>query len=340
VVAADAFCDSDTRDLALSVLQLRYADGGFDAAELRRLLLPRLTPDIGFVYGSGFETQPELLDEIALHGQVFGNTARTVKMVKHPDRFFALLADLGITYPDTSLSPPDATAGWLCKRAGGSGGVHVTLATQGRGGDCYFQRQVPGRACSLLFLADGRHIVVVGYNEQCLAPAPGTPFRYGGAVSQVRLPAPARAAMYTAACRITSASGLRGLNSLDCIVHDEQIWVLEVNPRLSATFSLYDTQAAGANLFDAHLQACAGQLAWRAPEESARAHLIYYAPFSITIPPVLSWPPWVADVPMAGSVINTGEPLCSIMASAADADHAMALARQRALALQEQLKTF
>lgn len=338
VVAVDAFGDADTRTQAATVLQISYRDGGFDAAEVRRRVLPLLGEGVGLVYGSGFETQPELLEEIARHGRVYGNSAETVRMLKHPGRFFSLLAELDIPFPETRLTAQGAGEGWLAKRIGGSGGVHVKPAQQAANGHCYYQRQVPGRPCSLLFLADGRDITVVGYNEQWLAPGSGMPFRYGGAVGSIALPAPACAAMQRAAQQLARAAGLRGLNSLDCMVHGEQVWVLEVNPRLSATFALYDTQAGGANLLRAHLQACAGRLERVGREEGASAHLIYYAPFGITVLPWLAWPPWAADLPTAGTAISAGEPLCSITACAPEADAATALVRQRARALQEQLK--
>lgn len=338
VVAVDAFGDADTRAQAAAVLQLPYRDGGFDAAEVRRRVLPLLGEDAGLVYGSGFETQPELLEEIARRGRVYGNSAETVRMLKHPGRFFSLLAELELPFPETRLTLPETADGWLRKCIGGSGGVHVAPLVAGEGAGGYCQRQLPGRPCSLLFLADGRDIVVVGYNEQWLAPAPGMPFRYGGAVGNIALPAPACAAMQRAAQQLARAAGLRGLNSLDCMVHGEQAWVLEVNPRLSATFALYDTQAYGANLLRAHLQACAGVLDWAARAEGACAHLIYYAPFGSTIPPGLAWPPWVADVPLAGSTIRAGEPLCSVMACAPEAAGAAALVHRRARDLQQQLK--
>ncbi len=339
VVAADAFGDADTRACAALTLRLRHADGGFEAAGVRRLL-PLLAGGAGLVYGSGFETQPALLAELACYGNLHGNSAETVGMLKHPGRFFALLRRLGIPFPQTRRAPPTQPAGWLSKLAGGSGGVHVAAAVDGTAGGParYFQRRVPGLPCSLLFLADGRDIVEVGCNLQWLAPAANMPYRYGGAVSRAPLPGPVRAAMREAAQRITVAAGLRGLNSLDCMADGEAVWVLEVNPRLTASFALYDMTAAGANLLRAHLSACAGRLAWPAREEEAGAHLIYYAPFDVTVPSAVAWPAWVADVPRAGSRVAAGEPLCSIMARAPDAAAATELVRQRTRELQERLQ--
>lgn len=340
-IAADAFGDTDTRAHAAQVLQLGYADGGFVITDVRAQLPPLLAAGAGLIYGSGFETQPQLLDDLACHGAVYGNSAQTVRMLKHPGRFFALLRDLDIPHPETRIELPEQPAGWLSKIAGGSGGVHVLAADTAHDKiRRYFQRQVAGLPCSLLFLANGRDIAVVGYNLQWLAPAPGMPFRYGGAVSQAPLPKPVCAAMHEAARRLARAAGLRGLNSLDCMVDGEFVWVLEVNPRLSASFALYDLPAGGANLLRAHLLACVGTLAWVARKEEASAQLIYYAPFHVTVPAAMDWPPWVADVPPAGSRVVAGDPLCSILACAPDAAGAAALVRLRERQLQEQLQHF
>jgi predicted ATP-grasp superfamily ATP-dependent carboligase len=332
VIAADVFCDVDTRRDVVQAVQLGYRQGGFDAEDVRRKLIPLLAPDAGFVYGSGFETQAHLLEEIAQHCAVVGNAAETVRMTKDPDRFFSCLESLDLPFPETVRQLPAGIDGWLCKRIGGSGGMHVSSPILSD--HHYFQRIVPGRPCSLLFLADGGCAVAIGYNEQWLAPIPDMPWRYGGAVSRTDLPQDVKAGMLEAAQQLTAEIGLRGLNSLDCMVDGDRWWILEVNPRLSATFALYDAANSGASLLDAHLQAGAGRFGGVGfPEFSAgdaRAHLIYYAPFDVKVPPDMLWPDWAVDIPVPESRVMAGQPLCTVLAEAADADKAASLVRQRA----------
>lgn len=338
VVAADAFCDVDTRRDAAQCIQLSYAQGGFDAAEFGRSIFPWLAAEqTALVYGSGFETQPELLEEIAQRCRLLGNDATTVRITKSPGRFFALLSALDLPFPQFSLSPPPLIEGWLSKRVGGSGGTHVRNGFPLDGADCYWQQQAPGMPCSLLFLADGRQIRAVGYNQQVLAPSMAMPYRYGGAVSQTPLAPAVRAGMHDAATRITAAIGLRGLNSLDCMVEGDRFWVLEVNPRLSATFALYDAATGGARLFRAHLQACSGDLPVALPAEQAQAHLIYYAPWEVDIPAGMLWPEWVADVPPDASRIPADAPLCTVIAAGGSAQAALALARLRVARLTQRI---
>ncbi len=318
VIAADVFGDEDTRRDAFELVQLAYGRYGFDADDVRRQLLPKLQGSkVAFVFGSGFEQEPSLIDEIAATAPVSGNAAAVVCAVKSPARFFSTLEALHIPFPAWSTQPVD---GWLCKAEGGSGGTHVRLHSAGEAG--YFQQPVPGHPYAMLFLADGRNAVEIGVHTQILAPTSIMPFRYGGAVSQATLPASVRAGMLRAAQALTRAFGLRGLNSLDCMVEGDAWWVLEINPRLSASFGLYDIAADGARLFEAHMRACAGHLSWQSEPEPARAHLIYYADKDLTVPPRMAWPDWVFDVPPAGAVVKRGDPLCSIVAAGGTAEEA------------------
>jgi predicted ATP-grasp superfamily ATP-dependent carboligase len=327
------FSDVDTRAVAASALRLGYMDGGFQPDDVRSQIFPVLSQGAALVYGSGFESQPELLEELSRHGKVYGNRADTVRRLKSPTAFFSLLSSLEIPFPEWGMERPEAVEGWLCKRIGGSGGTHIFPAAHSDGKSCYYQKQTDGEPVSLLFLADGVKILAVGYNRQLLAPSKAMPYRYGGAVSGMALAQEVQGAMLKAAAEITREMGLCGLNSLDCMVNGDRWQVLEINPRLSATFALYDAENAGAMLFEAHLQACEGRLPAAWLSEPSQAHLIYYAPFDFAVPAAMTWPDWVADMPEPASICRAEEPLCTVMAAAENADEAYALARARTAAL-------
>ena len=307
---------------------------------MRAQLLSVADEGAELVYGSGFETQPELLEELALNFQLIGNQPETVRITKDPGRFFSMLSRLDIPAPEVSTKLPAASADWLTKLVGGSGGTHVLPVMERHEAGRYYQRKLSGQSVSLLFLANGSRVRVVGYNLQLVSPLPTMPYRYGGAVSHFPLPENIRNSMRQAAEKITAEIGLRGLNSLDCIVHEGSLWVLEVNPRLSATFALYDADHAGAILFEAHMQACMGAMPEPLSQEPSQAHLIYYAPFDLTVPAAMEWPDWVADVPEPASRVEAEEPLCTVSASAARASQALALARTRVEALTRLVNNF
>lgn len=328
VAAFDIFNDVDTRRRCFYSSQVKFSDGGFDADDLLRRLSECDLGDASILYGSGLEGQPEVLAQIASRYNLLGNSADVVADIKNPRRFLQLLDRLSIRHPETVFDVPADTAGWLVKSGGGSGGTHVR-----RDGMCangYYQREAEGLPASVLFLADGRKIEVVGYNEQLLAPAANMPFRYGGVVGNADLPDNAKSAMAEAAEKVTAAAGLRGINSMDFILGEEGVLALEINPRLSASFELYDIP----DLLDRHMQACRGGGVSISPRPAgAKACLIHYADRDVLVPDDVVWPDWAVDLPPAGSRVCAGEPVCSVLVSAGTA----ALAKELVFASARQL---
>ncbi|CAG0990358.1 hypothetical protein MTYP_02250 [Methylophilaceae bacterium] len=322
---------------------LPYADGSFDADALEQTLqhIAAEAPQ-GLVYGSGFEARTELLSLVEQYMPLIGNPVRVVRNMKRALTFFALLDVLNIRHPAVSLqqmSPQALASGaWLSKRNGGSGGTHIRKVPAGAVLEqgSYYQQEIPGIPVSILFAADGTRARAVGFNQQWLAPTPLMPYRYGGAVSRAELPLAVRQQLLEAAQKLTSAVGLRGLNSLDGIMAGERLWILELNPRLTATFDLYP--AGNGALFELHMQASAGNLAnWPSLGEQARAHYIVYAPGSMRVPGHFDWPDWTADLPRAGSHIEAGDPVCTVTAEGSSADEAVMLMAERVRQLIKEL---
>lgn len=350
VISLDAFADIDTRNVAKASHVIGYGHGHFDEADLKCALnQAEVEGSIGLVYGGGLEAAPDLLEIVERHLPLIGNTPRVLRNLKRPRQFFILLEILKIPHPEVSFKPvisdlKQSAAGWLYKQGGGSGGTHVRKALPLPGiapeTGCYFQREIKGVSISLLFVADSKQAKVVGFNQQWTAPAPNMPYRYGGAVGNVDLPDSIRQQLIHAAQQLTNAVGLRGLNSLDAVMDGEQLWVLEINPRLSATFDLY--QSADCNLFELHVRACAGDfsdwvkaLVQMHQLKLSKAHHIVYAPYNLLLPGDIEWPEWVADVPVPSSVINMHDPVCTVIAEAETAK----VARELVFSRRELLET-
>ncbi|MDZ4099966.1 MAG: ATP-grasp domain-containing protein [Methylophilaceae bacterium] len=343
VIALDAFADQDTNALAESVHAIPYINGSFDANALEKLLrqLAKQNP-IGFVYGSGFEAQPAVLGIVEKYMPLIGNSERVVRNMKRAITFFALLDVLHIQHPAfrlQQLSKEDLnTAAWLIKRNGGSGGTHIrkVKGDERLEAGYYYQQELQGIPVSLLFIADGKSVREVGFNQQWLAPTSLMPYRYGGAVSQAEMPQKVKQQLLEAAQKLTSAVGLRGINSLDGIMAGEQLWILELNPRLTSTIDLYPSLSA--RLFDLHVQAVNGNLVdLPVSGLKAKAHYIVYAPENMTVPDVTSLPDWVADIPQPATRINAGEPICTVIAEGDSADEAVGLMAQRVKQLIKEL---
>ena len=344
VVVADFFGDVDTRRLAArSAVVPGDLGNGFDAAALIEAAA-RLAPASedgdegwGLVYGSGLESRPELLAELARGRRLWGNPPAVLRDVKDPSRFFGLLDRLGLPHPEIRTEPPpEGQVGWLVKGIGGAGGGHVRHLAAGETGEAamYYQRRVPGRPLSCLILADGREATLLGWSEQWPDPEPRHPFRFGGAVQPAVVPPKVARAVAAALGRLVRETGIVGLNSLDLLVDEDSGFnVLEVNPRPGASLDVFDGEGAGA-LFGRHAAACEGRLfaGWQPPSR-ATAMCVVYADRPLDVPSRMSWPPWLADRPAPGAHIAPGAPVCTVMAKGpgAAATRALALARNRAV---------
>lgn len=345
VTAIDAFADAETTALADAVIVVKYSQNGFDGEALLNAVksLP-LDKYAGFVYGSGLDAQPALLSALAELLPCIGNTADTVAKIKNADVFFAALANHSLNFPptfldksafDVALNSNGAEQVLLKKSAGGCGGTHIQYsnADATKPNNDYFQAYLQGQSISLLFLAAQNNVIPIGFNEQWLAPSDNLPFRFGGAVSGAILSPEVSHQLTNAAQQLALTFGLKGLNSLDAIVQNDTVYVLEINPRLSATFALY---ADAAGLFATHLQASLGECSYTPKaSETCHAMALVYAEEAITVSKQFVWPSWVTDTPLITAdaenlTIAVDMPICTVTANAQGSLEAALLAKQLA----------
>ncbi len=317
--AIDYFADQDTRRYAEQSLALPSRKGGFVETELLEAVR-RIAPpgrEVGLIYGSGIDTRPQLLEKLALGRRLLGNSPETLRRINKPRAFFQLLAELDIPYPPTVFSPPSRRDAWLVKPCCGEGGKGVRFfAEQESAADeeVYYQRYIEGEPFSLLFLANGEGIRIIGFNTQWTANHDSDrPFLFAGATNRADLGGRQREAVAEYAAKLTSATRLVGLNSLDFLADGGTCRVLEINPRPSATMALYDEDFAE-GLLSEHIAACRGELPPCARGRSpVRAIRIVYAPEAVIVPKDFPWPKECADIPDSGARIGAGQPLCSLM---------------------------
>lgn len=332
VIAIDIFKDIEIQLLAKQSYQVTLENGTVNMVSFKSVLAQINWQYVdGFVYGSGFETAPELLDLVKSYTEVLGNTREAVTSLKRLPNYFELLHQCQINYPAIQVSTLADASGWIEKHIAGAGGMHIRLAKQGQlpHKDGYFQYQMTGEPISALFLADGENARLIGFNKQYLAPNDEFPYRYGGAVSNVLLPQKVKEILFGVVQTLTNRLGLRGLNSLDAIVEQENVWVLEVNPRLSATVALYEAENQHESLLAWHIAACHGQMPLISLKSQSKATAIVYAELALQIVEDFEWPDWVNDIPVKGSKIAYDAPVCSVLAEARTAVLAEDLLKER-----------
>jgi predicted ATP-grasp superfamily ATP-dependent carboligase len=365
VAALDVFGDRDTR--AAAELWCDIGEGGgalaIDRERLARALgrVSRLPRFLGWIGGSGLEPLIGQLCDAPGLPRFIGNTAEASAAVREPRRFFSLLDELHIPHPAVSFARPAMAQGWLFKLADGCGGTHIkpvaalgmqTLPAQG-----YFQRIGSGRSLSVLFVAAQGRAQRVGFAEQLTCTVGDLAFVHAGSIGPIDLPPQVVARVQSALDALCARTGLIGLNSCDFLLDGDAFELLEINARPSSTMALYETASPDAwpkGLLTCHLDACRfGRLpsgtstSASTSESTALAHeprwragqRVLFAPRPFIVSAAFSdaclRDPQCRDVPMPGTRVEAGQPVCTLLVRAASVGAVRrALDAQRTLVLQ------
>jgi predicted ATP-grasp superfamily ATP-dependent carboligase len=334
VIALDLFGDRDTRRASREWRAIGDpAHLRIDPAALRTALAEAaLLPDVaGWVPAGGFEDAPDLLEAGGPALPCLGTTAGAVRRLRRPAEFFGVLDRLGLAHPPITHAPPAQAEGWLAKRGGGCGGLHVRAAVEMAAdaapppADLYFQREQPGTPMSALFVADGERATIVALNRLLTVTLGERRHVYAGAVGPLQAPALERW-LAAALDALVPEFGLRGLASLDFIADRHgHAWLLEINPRPSASMALHAAAWPG-GLMHAHMDAVRGRLPSGPAHHRAgvRGTRIVLAPAAAVMTDALSDAlaalQHVHDLPAGGSRFEAGAPVCSVSAEAATED--------------------
>jgi predicted ATP-grasp superfamily ATP-dependent carboligase len=343
-VALDVFGDADTRRAAA-----RWMAIGEPAAlriDGQRLLaaLATLAHDdaaTGWVAGSGFESHPEWLEAGARILPLWGTAGPDVRRVRDPLHFFECLRAHAIAHPPVCFAPPRAPGPWLHKNSGGCGGWHVRRGAEGRPGrGSYWQLERAGPALSATFVANGEDAALLGFNRQQAQAIGERPFVFAGVVGPVPPSDAMQRSIGDAVRTLARAFRVRGLASLDFVLHGERAEVIELNPRPPASLALYP-RVGGHGALQAHLLACQQRVLPQVPAayDGVRGVEIVFARRALQLDAtraarIADWP-GAHDLPHAGATFGPGDPLCSLSARGVDAAQVQALlARGRDALLQ------
>jgi len=265
------------------------------------------------VCGSGIEQCPHLLTDLPNNIHYCGNTVDAITTVKTPSVFFKLLDKLNIAYPQITFDKPTDNGSWLVKSSKGMGGQHIQNADNAIAvtKNTYFQRYIEGTSGSALFLASKQSANLLSINQQFIDRCIKSPFRLGCIDTPLLLPENVRGTLLSIIEQITQQTQLIGLNSLDFIVTpDNQLLVLEINPRPSASMELVTTVTP---IIQLHIDACSGNTEFHlGPTSSSHRSLCYfYADRNYVIPTGMQWPLTCSDRAHYGQLIKAGEPICT-----------------------------
>ncbi len=334
--AADLFADADlARHVPVTQIS-QYPEGLVDWLAA--------TECDAWLYTGALENRPDLVDRLAQVRPLLGNSGDVLHRCRDPLNLQTLLGNNGIDFPPTQASsqglPQDGS--WLCKTYRGSSGSGVwqladkNSQRQAKAAGAVFQKCVRGYLASVVFAIGNRGTSTLGITTQWVGSVEvgAAKFQYAGSLGIQQDLQPAVQKQIEKLARVLAEQfQLRGLVGVDLLIEGDRLWVLEINPRYTASVEIVERNE-GVSSIDSHIAACTGQTLNnpKRGEPSAQAHgkAILYAKQDIKIDPsFFAWAiaqsgvPFtscLADIPLEGSSILRGQPILTLFATAAPAN--------------------
>jgi predicted ATP-grasp superfamily ATP-dependent carboligase len=337
------FADADLRRLATATRISPYPEGLVDW--LRAVEPP------AWMYTGALENHPELVDQMAWIAPLWGNPGDVLLRVRSPWELAAALGAAGLLFPETRATadglPTDGS--WLAKTYRGASGSGVRVwgeATSpgdketGRHSEgeivqnsasFVYQKRIAGITCGVTFVAADSAGQLLGITRGLIGESwlGARSFQYAGSIGPWPVSDTTRAALTKLGHVLAAEFELVGLFNVDIILDGEEAWVLEVNPRYTASTEVVE-RYSGMNAIEKHAAACRGraldELGGDTTREKAKAcgKAILYARQDLVVSePFAEWSlaestrePWTAlgDVSPAGTPIEAGRPILTVFA--------------------------
>ncbi len=342
VHAADLFADADLCRICEATRIGDYPSG------LSAVLQGQQTG--AWMYTGALENHPSLVESLARTRRLWGNPAAVLRRVRNPRLVAEALGRGGLCRPsqcfDPGAVPRDGS--WLCKPRRSAGGVRIAFWNHespavGRSPGRYFQEFIDGLACSAVYVAARGRAVLLGVTRQLIGQtwAGASGFRYCGSIGPIELPAMATDNFTRIGAVLAREFKLVGLFGVDAIVNSAGVWPVEVNPRYTASVEILE-RAGGVPAIALHTAACQdSDLPSRVDPTcklvSGKAILFADSRLEISA----AWTrealatnddrrPALADIPSAGSIVEAGWPIATVLADATDEAAVFDLLRRQA----------
>ncbi len=309
VVVVDLFADTDTQQYALESVHV----SSLAVDEIKhavRYLIDKYAMTTA-VYGSGFEAHSESLFYLAGQLTLCGNAPLIFATIQNKLLFFKALTVANIPYPEIAFISPTTHKTWLFKPNVGQGGqgIHY-LSYQDEASQGYWQEYIKGQVGSVLFFAKDKKSQLIGFNTQWSEALESDDFVFSGIINHSVLPNNCRALIAQWVAKLTRLFCLQGLNSMDFIYANGQLYILEINARISASVQLYSP-----TWFYQHVIKPAYYAENAVAQKGFTAYQIVYAAQQCYIPATWRWPKNCVDLSEIGVKIRKNQPICSIIAT-------------------------
>jgi len=233
-----------------------------------------------------------------------------------------------------------------------------------------YQKRIEGTPCAAVFAAADGAAALLGITRQLVGEdwLGGHGFQYGGSIGPHPISDAGRDSIARVGDVLVEQFELTGLFGVDFIWDGERAWTLEVNPRYTASVEIVE-RATGVHAIAVHAAACrdstihipgeppgmsrrdkpAGSPSFETTSSPLRAHgkailfadreLVISNNFAAMAFSEASRQPWpmLADVPSAGTIVESGRPVLTVFADGATIEDVQAKLQKRVADLKREL---
>jgi predicted ATP-grasp superfamily ATP-dependent carboligase len=346
---ADLFADVDLRGRC-SAMRL---PGRYPAAFLDLIQTEVPGP---WMYTGGLEAHPLLIWQMEQHRPLWGNGPGVLSRIRDPEVLSRSARKAGLRAPAVSWKRQPPTPGrWLIKPVAGSGGAGISFWSERsakRRGDVYLQQYIEGVPAAALYVAFADQTTLLGVSRQLVGEdwlhAP--PFRYCGSIGPLAMEPGLQGRLEHLGRELAVRTGARGLFGIDGILAEDSFWPVEVNPRYTASVEVLE-YATGLCAMHHHRRAFddSVEAVPPGPAVGVVGKAILYAredgvfpadgPWRETLdaPASVEEMPAFADIPCAGSRMDAGRPVLTLMCREATMEACLAALREKADAVERSL---
>jgi uncharacterized protein len=264
----DFFADRDTRHGIQKALRI----GEFMEAARHIERASDANGQVGVLWAGGIENNFELVYTVEQNplARNLGCSSESIRKARDPHAVATALEQAGIPVLEVGSCVPLATnSKWIAKPLQSGGGMYARLMTDPSESldpaQQYLQRFAEGFVYGATFIGTGKSANLIGCCRQLPSTHPTAPFRYEGSIGPLSISETlARQVRNIGEC-VAKQFGLRGWFGIDFVFESEQVWLLEINPRFTASMELVNGRSCR-SLFQLHLAAFDPALTDGSPE--------------------------------------------------------------------------
>ena len=269
--AIDLFGDQDLKNACANVvvddLDLASIRNAITELEGKLAELP-----LQIVVGGGMENRNKELDWLASEFELVALLPPQSHRLKQPFELGRFAAEHQIRFPLTCRTDgvPNPEVQYLMKPYRSAGGSKIRFVNQQAERPCvsqyYIQEFIPGKTFGTTYINDGVDCSVIGTCQQIIGDegfgVESDSFVYCGSIGPVKLGELIEKQIERIGQSIGLEFGLKGVFGADWVLDgQDQVWLLEVNPRIPASAELLEKSEMLNSVFSLHVRNCCPALA-------------------------------------------------------------------------------